>query len=48
LYDDNRRFRDHLRDRGLNLTYEEHPGRDHEWGYWDQQIRRVLDWLPLP
>jgi S-formylglutathione hydrolase FrmB len=30
---------------GLDLTYEEGPGA-HEWGYWDQQIQRVLAWLP--
>jgi S-formylglutathione hydrolase FrmB len=30
---------------GLNLTYEDRPGA-HEWGYWDQQIQRVLAWLP--
>ena len=31
---------------GLALTYEEGPGA-HEWGYWDEQIQRVLTWLPL-
>jgi putative tributyrin esterase len=30
---------------GLDLTYEDGPGA-HEWGYWDQQIQRVLAWLP--
>ena len=47
LYQDNLRFRAHLRGLDLNLTYEEHPDEVHEWGYWDRQIRRVLDWLPL-
>ncbi len=46
LYADNLRFRDHALSLGLNLTWEEGPGT-HEWGYWDKQIRRVLDWLPL-
>ncbi|KIL35562.1 esterase [Cohnella kolymensis] len=46
LYEDNVRFRDHCRKIGLPLTYEEEPG-DHEWGYWDTKIQRVLDWLPL-
>jgi S-formylglutathione hydrolase FrmB len=32
---------------GLPLTYEEHEGPGHTWDYWDQQIQRVLDWLPL-
>ncbi len=26
--------------------YEGGAGK-HEWGYWDQQIQRVLAWLPL-
>jgi S-formylglutathione hydrolase FrmB len=46
LYEDNLRFRDHVLGLGLPLTYEEGPG-EHEWGYWDQQIQRVLAWLPL-
>ena len=46
LYADNLAFRDHAGEVGLDLTYEEGPG-DHEWVYWDQQIQRVLEWLPL-
>jgi S-formylglutathione hydrolase FrmB len=46
LYQDNLRFRDHARRVGLALTYEEGPGT-HEWSYWDRQIQRVLEWLPL-
>jgi len=46
LYPDNLRFRDHARRLGLDLTYEEGPGT-HEWAYWDRQIQRVLEWLPL-
>jgi len=46
LYEDNVRFRDHCRKLGLPLTYEEEPG-DHEWGYWDLKIQKVLSWLPL-
>jgi S-formylglutathione hydrolase FrmB len=46
LYQDNLVFRDHARKLGLDLTYEEGPGT-HEWKYWDIQIQRVLDWLPL-
>jgi S-formylglutathione hydrolase FrmB len=47
LYNHNRTFRDHALAKGLNLTYEEHKDRTHEWGYWDTQIQRVLEWLPL-
>ncbi|MBP1961527.1 alpha/beta hydrolase [Paenibacillus aceris] len=47
LYEDNIRFRNHCRELGLGLTYEEEPG-EHEWGYWDNKIQNVLNWLPLP
>jgi len=46
LYGQNLRFRDRARAVGLDLTFEEGPGT-HEWGYWDRQIQRVLEWLPL-
>ncbi|WP_308634256.1 alpha/beta hydrolase [Paenibacillus silvisoli] len=46
LYEHNTRFRDHALKLGLPLDYEEGPG-EHEWGYWDANIQRVLNWLPL-
>jgi len=46
LHAHNTAFRDHARGLGFDLTYEEDPG-DHQWSYWDRQIQRVLDWLPL-
>lgn len=46
LYDNNLRFRDIAQSLDLDLVYEEGPGQ-HEWGYWDQQIQRVLAWLPV-
>jgi len=45
LYEDNVRFREHAKTLGLAVTYEEGPG-GHEWSCWDQQIQRVLAWLP--
>ncbi|NEW05135.1 esterase family protein [Paenibacillus sp. SYP-B3998] len=47
LYEDNLRFRDHLRKLSIELTYEEESG-NHDWGYWDRKIQNVLRWLPLP
>ncbi|HEV8245089.1 MAG TPA: alpha/beta hydrolase family protein [Polyangiaceae bacterium] len=47
LYAENVRFRDHVRALPFDHTYEEGPG-EHEWGYWDTMIQRVLRWLPLP
>ena len=46
LYEDNIKFRDHAKKLNLNLTYDEGSGM-HEWGYWDTQIQKVLDWLPV-
>ena len=47
LHRDTVRFRDHAAALGLSLTSEAGPG-GHDWACWDAQIRRVLDWLPLP
>ena len=46
LLADNHDFRQHLDSVHLENTCEEGPG-DHEWGYWNTQIQRVLDWLPV-
>jgi len=46
LITDNRAFRQHLDSLHLENTYSEGPGA-HDWAYWDAQIQRVLDWLPL-
>jgi peroxiredoxin Q/BCP len=46
LLEDSRAFRRHLEALRLPATYVEGPG-SHEWGYWDAQIQKVLDWLPL-
>ena len=47
LYADNLAFKQHAESLGLPLTYADGPGA-HNWAYWDQQIQRVLAWLPLP
>jgi putative tributyrin esterase len=44
LYDENVRFRDACRAKGVPLTVDFGPG-DHEWGYWDTKIQEVLAWL---
>jgi len=48
VYQHSVRFHKHAQKLGLNMTHESHEGEDHEWGYWDRQIQRVLAWLPLP
>jgi putative tributyrin esterase len=45
LYEDNVRFHTHALALGLDITYDESPA-GHTWSYWDEQIRRVLAWLP--
>lgn len=30
-----------------DIVYERAPDRSHEWGFWDEYIRRVLAWLPI-
>jgi S-formylglutathione hydrolase FrmB len=46
LYPANRKFLDHSRSLGLDLEYEDGPG-GHTWDLWDDNIRRVLEWLPI-
>lgn len=45
-YAENTRFQAVGERRGLPLTYSDGPG-DHAWRHWDEQIQRVLEWLPL-
>jgi S-formylglutathione hydrolase FrmB len=45
LHADNLRFRDAALRAGLDVTYVE-DGGDHQWSHWDEQIRRVIAWLP--
>ena len=47
LYPDNQRFHRHAEALGLNVDYEEEPGGDHNWEYWDSTIKRVIEWLPI-
>ena len=41
-----RALRDQLAADGVDLTYDEQPG-GHEWDFWDAQIKKIIDWLPL-
>ena len=42
----NQALKEYFRKEGVDLTYEETEGI-HDWIFWDAQIRKVLDWLPL-
>ena len=39
-------FRDYLQEQGLDVTWDE-ENFGHDWDFWDSQIKKVLDWLPL-
>ena len=43
----NEAFRDFLKSKGADVTWDEDPNAGHEWDFWDAQIKKVLDWLPL-
>lgn len=46
LWASNQGAREKFRALGMDVTYEEHPGA-HEWNYWDTNVQRALNWLPL-
>ena len=39
-------FRDFLKENGADVTWDEEDA-GHDWDFWDSQIKKVLDWLPL-
>lgn len=46
IYTENQRFRMHLNHIGFDHTYHEQPGI-HNWDFWDDEIKRILEWLPI-
>ena len=46
LYRSNVELRDFLVDNGVSVTWDEEKA-GHEWDFWDSQIKKVIDWLPL-
>lgn len=46
LYGENQTAVSRVRALNLPLTYEEGPGA-HTWEFWDEYIRRILNWLPI-
>ena len=46
LFEANTDFRDFLKDNGADVTWDEEDA-DHDWDFWDSQIKKVLEWLPL-
>lgn len=46
LYEDNLRFRDHMKRLQFDYTYSEGPG-NHEWDSWEAQLKKILDFFAL-
>ena len=46
LFPGNTRFVDAAYGKGLDVEVDFRPGK-HEWGFWDDEIQKVLAWLPL-
>jgi len=46
LYGDNQKMKAHIEKLKFDLLYTERPG-NHEWGFWDAEIQKVLAWLPI-
>lgn len=46
LYQNNQNAVKVFRETGVDITYEEGPG-SHTWEFWDQWIRRALEWMPI-
>ncbi len=44
LYQDNQAFISFLKQENIKFTYEESKG-DHNWGFWDTYIQKVLYWM---
>ena len=42
----NRVFADFLKEKDVDVIYDEGPGK-HDWDFWDTYIQRVLAWLPV-
>ena len=46
LLEPNRTLSAFFRENGMDVTYEEDEG-NHNWDFWNDQIQKVLAWLPL-
>lgn len=46
LLEENRDYAEFLKNQKVSHVYEEYPGC-HEWSFWAEHIKNVLDWLPL-
>ena len=47
LYVNNLGFRDYIQQKGIDYTYSEQEGLAHEWAFWDSEVKKLLNWLPI-
>ena len=47
LYEENCKFHAHLNEIGMEHVFSTCPGCNHNWNFWDPEILKVLDWLPI-
>ena len=45
LFEINRDVHERIEKMGIRTAYHEVPGHMHNWDFWDQDIRRILDWM---
>ena len=45
LYDQHQRFVPALKENGWDVTHYEKPDTGHEWAFWDEQIKRFIDFI---
>nr|WP_122012108.1 alpha/beta hydrolase family protein [Maliibacterium massiliense] len=48
LYENNQRFRKKAEALEVDLTYYEEVGVAHEWPFWDREVKKFIDSLPIP
>lgn len=46
LLEVNRLYHKRMEESGMDIVYYESKG-GHEWDFWDEWIKKALDWLPL-
>lgn len=48
LYANNLAFRDYITQKeGVDFTFFAQEGLAHEWAFWDSEVQKLLDWLPI-
>ena len=49
LYDQHVKFVPYARSLGWDVTSYDKPGATHEWGFWDEEIAKFIEFIdPLP